>query len=168
MKGVIELARGTAPEKPLDARPYLFELAADDVIADMRSTHEVFGPSAILVRCKSEADMIDVARRMQGQLSMAVHLETEDLELARRLMPILERRTGRIVANGFSNMVEISDAQIHGGPFPATSDPRFTAVDRFLRPIAYQNVPEALIPPALRDDNHFAIWRLRDEAPGMH
>jgi NADP-dependent aldehyde dehydrogenase len=138
----------------------------------MRSTHEVFGPSAILVRCKSEADMLDVARRMQGQLSMVVHLETEDLELARRLMPILERRTGRIVANGFSNMVEISDAQVHGGPFPATSDPRFTAVgstavDRFLRPIAYQNVPKELIPPALRDDNPFAIWRLRDEVPGM-
>ncbi|HVE23273.1 MAG TPA: aldehyde dehydrogenase (NADP(+)), partial [Acidocella sp.] len=78
---------------------------------------------------------------------------------------------GRIVANGFSNIVEISDAQIHGGPFPATSDPRFTsvgstAINRFLRPVSYQNFPAELLPPALRDDNPLNLWRLRDKLPG--
>ncbi|HVE23222.1 MAG TPA: aldehyde dehydrogenase (NADP(+)), partial [Acidocella sp.] len=78
---------------------------------------------------------------------------------------------GRIVANGFSNIVEISDAQIHGGPFPATSDPRFTsvgstAINRFLRPVSYQNFPPELLPPALRDDNPLRLWRLRDKLPG--
>ena len=98
---------------------------------------------------------------------MAIHVEPSDLELAQRLLPILERKTNRILANKFANMVEISYATIHGGPFPATSDPRFTsvgasAIERFLRPVCYDNLPAALLPEALQDGNPFALWRLRD------
>ena len=84
-------------------------------------------------------------------------------------MPVLERKAGRIIANGFSNAaVEFTSATNHGGPFPATSDSRFTsvgssAIDRFLRPVSYQNVPAVLLPPALRDENPYGLTRLRDD-----
>jgi NADP-dependent aldehyde dehydrogenase len=169
--GVTELARGGDRVEALDGQARLFEVDAQVVLQDMELLGEVFGPSAVLVRCKSVDEMLAVGGGMHGQLSMAVHLEPDDHQLAHRLLPILEKRTGRIVVNAFSNMVEISDAQVHGGPFPATSDPRFTAVgstaiDRFLRPFAYQNFPHELLPPALHDDNPLGLWRLRDNTPG--
>jgi 2,5-dioxopentanoate dehydrogenase len=170
--GVGELAHGAVADKPLDAQAYVFEIEANDVIADISSTDEVFGPSAMLIKCRSNQELLEIARRMRGQLSMVMQLDSGDLDLAKRLLPILGRRTGRIVANEFSNMVEISDAQIHGGPYPATSDTRFTAVgsnavDRFLRPVAYQNLLAELLPPSLCDDNPLGLWRLRDKVPGM-
>jgi NADP-dependent aldehyde dehydrogenase len=169
--GVTELACGADSGGALDGRTHLFEVDAKAVLHDIHLLDEVFGPSAILVRCQSADEMLAVGGAMRGQLSMVVHLEPVDHELAHRLLPVVEAKTGRIVINAFSNMVEISDAQVHGGPFPATSDPRFTAVgstaiDRFLRPVAYQNFPPELLPPALRDDNPLGLWRLRDNAPG--
>jgi NADP-dependent aldehyde dehydrogenase len=98
---------------------------------------------------------------------MAVHMEPGDTELALQLMPILESKTNRILANKFSNMVEIGYATVHGGPFPATSDSRFTsvgatAIERFLRPVCYENLPPELLPPALQDDNPLSLWRVID------
>jgi NADP-dependent aldehyde dehydrogenase len=170
-KGVTELAHGGAAKGQLDGSAYLFEVDAANAIADMTVAEEVFGPAAVLIRCASADDMLAIAKRLKGQLSVVLHLDEADSELAQKLMPTIERRTGRIVANSFSNVVEISDAHIHGGPFPATSDPRFTsvgstAIDRFLRPIAYQNLPSELLPPSLRDDNPLGLWRLRDRVPG--
>jgi 2,5-dioxopentanoate dehydrogenase len=170
-QGVTELARGRAPQRTLDGRAYLFEVDAATVIADMTLAEEMFGPAAILIRCKSADDMLTIAKQLRGQLSIVLHIDSEDTDLAQTLMPTFERRTGRIIANSFSNVVEISDAQVHGGPFPATSDPRFTsvgstAIERFLRPITYQNLPPELLPPALRDDNPLGLWRLRDRVPG--
>ncbi|MBF3727230.1 aldehyde dehydrogenase (NADP(+)), partial [Burkholderia pseudomallei] len=81
--------------------------------------------------------------------------------------PTLERRAGRIVANGYPTGVEVAYAMVHGGPFPATSDPRSTsvgalAIERFLRPVCYQDLPAALLPEALADANPLGLWRLRD------
>lgn len=166
-----ELAAGENGIKPLDGQAHIFEVDADAMISNRSLAEEVFGPEAVLVKCRSADEMIAVAQTLHGQLTMALHVDDEDIELAKRLMPILERRTNRILANGFSNMVEISDAMIHGGPFPATSDPRFTsvgstAIDRFLRPVCYQNLPAALLPAALADGNPLDLWRLRDNVPG--
>jgi alpha-ketoglutaric semialdehyde dehydrogenase len=93
-----------------------------------------------------------------------VHATDEDHEQARTLLPLLELIAGRIVFNGWPTGVEVGHAVVHGGPFPATSDARTTsvgtlAIDRFLRPVSYQNVPAELLPPALSDDNPSGLWR---------
>jgi NADP-dependent aldehyde dehydrogenase len=89
------------------------------------------------------------------------------MELGRRLLPVLERKAGRILANGFPTGVEVSHAMVHGGPSPATSDSRVTsvgamAIERWLRPVCYQDLPAALLPDALQDGNPLHLWRLID------
>jgi NADP-dependent aldehyde dehydrogenase len=124
----------------------------------------------MLVRCTDFDQMLAFAARMNGQLTATLQIDDDDLDLARALIPVLETRTNRIIANSFSNMVEISHATVHGGPFPATSDPRFTsvgatAIDRFLRPVSYQNLPAVLLPEAVKDGNPQGLWRLIDGTP---
>jgi 2,5-dioxopentanoate dehydrogenase len=119
------------------------------------------------VVCRDEDEMIDAPRNLEGQLTATLLMEADDIDLARRLMPVLERRAGRILANGFPTGVEVSYAMVHGGPYPATSDSRSTsvgamAIERFLRPVCYQDIPAALLPEALADDNPLSLWRLRD------
>ncbi|TFW09986.1 aldehyde dehydrogenase (NADP(+)), partial [Oxalobacteraceae bacterium OM1] len=102
--------------------------------------------------------MRDVAERLEGQLTATLHIDAGDAEAARRLLPTLERKAGRILVNGYPTGVEVCDAMVHGGPFPATSDPRSTsvgtlAIRRFLRPVCYQDLPQELLPAALRDDS---------------
>jgi alpha-ketoglutaric semialdehyde dehydrogenase len=100
-------------------------------------------------------------------LTATVQLDEADYAQAQALLPILERKAGRVLFNGFPTGVEVSHAMVHGGPFPATSDTRTTsvgtaAIDRFLRPVCYQAVPDALLPDPLKHDNPMAIWRLSD------
>jgi NADP-dependent aldehyde dehydrogenase len=130
-------------------------------------SEEVFGPAALLVRVKDVEQLIAIARQFRGQLSATMQIDPADHALAARLLPILERRTGRIVINAFAHPQEVSYASIHGGPFPATSDSRFTsvgmsAIERFLRPVCYQGFPDDLLPEALQHDNPRGIWRLTD------
>jgi NADP-dependent aldehyde dehydrogenase len=111
--------------------------------------------------------MLAVARHLEGQLTATVHATADDRELAASLLPTLERKAGRVLFNGFPTGVEVSHAMVHGGPFPATSDSRTTsvgatAIDRFLRPVCYQDVPAELLPEALRDDNPLGLARMVD------
>jgi len=104
---------------------------------------------------------------MEGQLTATVHAAAPDTSLASRLLPILERMAGRIIFNGWPTGVEVVPSMVHGGPFPATSDSRTTSVgtmamDRFLRPVAYQDVPDALLPSAVRESNPESLPRLVD------
>jgi alpha-ketoglutaric semialdehyde dehydrogenase len=168
--GARRIAEGGAAKGANDGQAVLAEVDGDAFLADPVLAGEVFGPAALLVRLRGLDQMIEAASSFHGQLSAALHLEPEDHELARRLLPILERRTGRIVINAFAHPQEVSYATIHGGPFPATTDSRFTsvgmsAIERFLRPVTYQNFPEALLPEALRSDNRLGIWRLVDGEP---
>jgi NADP-dependent aldehyde dehydrogenase len=145
----------------------LLEVDGQRFLSETALAHEVFGPAALLVKVKDEAEMLAVARSLRGQLSAAMHLEQADLELAQRLLPILERRTGRIVVNAFAHPQEVSFATIHGGPFPASSDSRFTSVgmtsiERFLRPVSYQGFPDVLLPEALRETNPLGLPRSVD------
>jgi len=129
---------------------------------------ENFGPGALVIVCRDLAEMRRVALRLAGQLTATLHLDEADRALAAELLPVLERKAGRILFNDFPTGVEVSCAMVHGGPFPATSDSRSTsvgaaAIDRFLRPVCYQNVPDALLPEALQEANPpLALWRLRD------
>ncbi|HBD34609.1 MAG TPA: aldehyde dehydrogenase (NADP(+)), partial [Cupriavidus sp.] len=108
-----------------------------------------------------------VTRILEGQLTATVQADAGDHALAARLLPALERKVGRVLFNGFPTGVEVSFAMVHGGPFPATSDTRTTsvgasAIDRFLRPVCYQNVPADLLPQAVQDGNPLNLWRLKD------
>jgi len=165
--GARRIAEGAAPEGPNDGQAALAEVDGGEFLADPTLAAEVFGPAALLVRALDVEQLVQVARSFRGQLSAAIHLEEGDHELARRLLPVLERRTGRIVIDAFAHPQEVGYATVHGGPFPATTDSRFTsvgmaAIERFLRPVTYQNFPDTLLPEALKNDNPLGLWRLVD------
>ena len=133
------------------ATPYLFEVSGSDWLAEHVLAEEVFGPLGLIVRVRHAAEMQAIARSLQGQLTCTLHLDDADTELGQALMPILERKAGRILANGFPTGVEVVDAQVHGGPYPASTNFGATSVGtmsvrRWLRPVAYQNMPAALLP----------------------
>lgn len=131
-----------------------FETTVAEFVADPRLAEEIFGASSLLVRCRDVEEFINLAEHFEGQLTATLHIEAEDYSAAARLVPVLERKVGRILANGWPTGVEVSDAMVHGGPFPATSDSRTTsvgtmAIRRFLRPVSYQNLPSELLPAVL-------------------
>jgi len=134
-----------------EAAPYLFETTGEVWLADEELGEEVFGPLGIVVRVKDEAQLLEIARGLEGQLTCTLQIEDGDIELSRKLMPVLERKAGRVLANGFPTGVEVADAMVHGGPYPASTNFGATsvgtlAIRRFLRPVCYQNLPDALLP----------------------
>jgi NADP-dependent aldehyde dehydrogenase len=121
----------------------------------------------VIVRCADTAEMREVAAKVEGQLTATVHADDVDLDDAGQLLPVLELKAGRILFNGWPTGVEVGHAMVHGGPYPATSDSRTTsvgslAIERFLRPVCYQDVPKALLPSAIADGNPDKIWRRID------
>ena len=165
--GATEIARGGAEAGPNACRPALFVTEAAAFLAEPALSHEVFGASSLVIRCGDEAQMLDVARAVEGQLTATLHLEAGDHPLAAQLLPVLEEKAGRILANGWPTGVEVCHAMVHGGPFPATSDPRSTsvgtlAIRRFLRPVCYQDLPDALLPAAVKNGNPIHLPRLLD------
>jgi NADP-dependent aldehyde dehydrogenase len=151
----------------------LFATDAASFMDDETLQQEVFGAASLIVVCPDPSIMHALTERFEGQLTLTIHMEDTDLDLAWRLLPTLERKAGRILVNGFPTGVEVSHAMVHGGPFPATSDPHFTSVGtlsvrRFVRPVCYQNLPAALLPPALQDGNPRGIWRSIDGQPGRY
>jgi len=137
--------------------------------ADSAVAHEVFGASGVVVRYGSVDTLIPSLERLEGQLTATIHYAPADKEAAQKLLPVLELKAGRVLFNGWPTGVEVGHAMVHGGPFPATSDPRSTsvgsrAIERFQRPVAYQDVPADLLPEALRDDNPWGLTRRIDGA----
>ncbi len=137
------------------ATPYLFEVSGADFLANHALAEEVFGPLGLIVLVRDLAEMAAVAAAMAGQLTTTLHLDPEDYGVAQTLMPVLERRAGRVLINGFPTGVEVVDAQVHGGPYPASTNFGATsvgtmAIRRWLRPVAYQNFPVELLPVDLR------------------
>ncbi|RVK14560.1 aldehyde dehydrogenase (NADP(+)) [Sinorhizobium medicae] len=134
-----------------DASPNLFETTGEQFLSDHALGEEVFGPLGLVVRVGSPAEMEELARGFAGQLTATIHMDAGDLETARRLRPVLERKAGRVLVNGFPTGVEVVDSMVHGGPYPASTNFGATSVGtmsirRFLRPVAYQNMPEDLLP----------------------
>jgi 2,5-dioxopentanoate dehydrogenase len=164
--GVSQLAGGTVVAGDV-AGAALFAVPAAQFIAQPAVAEEVFGPSSLLVRCHDSVQLEQVLNHLEGQLTATLHLEAGDHPAAARLLPILERKVGRIVVNGWPTGVEVCHAMVHGGPYPASSDSRVTsvgtrAIERFLRPLCYQDVPQDLLPPELRDDAQPRLRRLVD------
>ncbi|MBV8813610.1 MAG: aldehyde dehydrogenase (NADP(+)) [Verrucomicrobia bacterium] len=125
---------------------------------------EIFGPASLLVKCQTESELLELARHLEGQLTATLHADEEDLPLAGRLAELLREKVGRVIWNGYPTGVEVCPSMHHGGPYPATSDARFTsvgtaAIQRFVRPICYQSFPQMLLPPELRNENVRNIWR---------
>ncbi|GHC95387.1 2,5-dioxovalerate dehydrogenase [Novosphingobium pokkalii] len=153
--GVDTVATGPAGEGPC-GQAALFVTTAKAFLADKALGHEVFGASSIVVTCTDEAELATLLKSLEGQLTATLHMDAADEAMAARLLPILERKAGRILANGWPTGVEVCHAMVHGGPFPATSDARTTsvgslAIDRFLRPVSYQNLAPAVLPAELTD-----------------
>jgi len=157
---------GTATQ----GRAALFATDSDAFLADPVLQEEMFGATALVVRCPDVAAMRAVLAHLEGQLTASLHLAPEDHAAVRDLLPLLERRVGRILVNGFGTGVEVAHAMVHGGPYPATSDGRTTsvgslAIERFLRPVCYQDMPDALLPAALRAANPLGLPRRIDGVP---
>ncbi|MCK9685333.1 aldehyde dehydrogenase (NADP(+)) [Scleromatobacter humisilvae] len=138
-----------------DAAPSLFATSARAWLADHALSEEVFGPLGLVVRASDVDEMRQVARLLRGQLTATIHLDAADADAAHALLPILERKAGRVLANGFPTGVEVCDAMVHGGPYPASTNFGATSVGtlsirRWLRPVCYQNFPEQMLPGDLR------------------
>ncbi|WP_341502568.1 aldehyde dehydrogenase (NADP(+)) [Gallaecimonas sp. GXIMD4217] len=147
----------------------LLECGLDALLAEPRLQEETFGPCSLLVRAEP-GRFAELAARLDGQLTAGVFHGQGDQALVAELLPHLEARAGRVIFNGFPTGVEVAPAMVHGGPWPACSDSRFTAVGtgairRFCRPVCYQDVPQALLPLELRDDNPLGLLRLVDGVP---
>jgi 2,5-dioxopentanoate dehydrogenase len=162
----VKQARSTQPpdRAHTEAAPTLFETNAATWLGNHQLAAEIFGPASMVVRCGSDADVLRVARGLEGSLTATVWGTADDLARHRELISVLETKVGRLIFNGFPTGVEVSPAMHHGGPWPATADAKFTSVGtaailRFLRPVCYQNLPETELPPDLRNDNPRGIWR---------
>ncbi len=149
------------------AEPVVLATTARNFLAHPMLATEVFGPFALLVVAHSMEELRSVARGLEGQLTASIHATDADESQAALLRPVLEQKAGRLVFNGFPTGVEVCHAMQHGGPYPATTDARFTSVGtaallRFVRPVCYQNTPETLLPDALKSTNPLGLWRMVD------
>ncbi|MDE1169546.1 MAG: aldehyde dehydrogenase (NADP(+)) [Pseudomonas sp.] len=162
--GVRHLA-GTA-QSGNQACPQLFQADASLLLKGNEVLQEeVFGPTTILVEVADKAQLLQALHSLHGQLTATLIAEPDDLVAFADLVPVLEHKAGRLLLNGYPTGVEVCDAMVHGGPYPATSDARGTsvgtlAIDRFLRPVCYQNYPDSLLPDALKDGNPLGVVRL--------
>ncbi|OHC47819.1 MAG: 2,5-dioxovalerate dehydrogenase, partial [Rhodobacteraceae bacterium GWF1_65_7] len=132
------------------ALPQLFIVKGADWLADHTLSEEVFGPLGLIVTAQDPEEMLQIAQSLEGQLTATLHLDDGDADLARRLLPVLERKAGRVLANGFPTGVEVCEAMVHGGPYPASTNFGATsvgtmAIRRWLRPVSYQNIPTELL-----------------------
>ncbi|MFI9486046.1 aldehyde dehydrogenase (NADP(+)) [Promicromonospora sp. NPDC052451] len=147
--------------------PAVFASAVPTLLNNPVLQAEIFGAASLVVRYDGADELMAAVEHLEGQLTVTLHLTESDREAAAALLPLLERKAGRILANGWPTGVEVGHAMVHGGPFPATSDGRTTsvgtlAIERFLRPVAYQNLPEFLLPEPLRSDNPWHLTRRVD------
>jgi NADP-dependent aldehyde dehydrogenase len=134
---------------------------------------EVFGPSTLVVQCSSREELLSAAEKLEGQLTATIHGTEEDFAANKDLVAILQTKAGRLVCNGFPTGVEVCHAMTHGGPYPATADGRSTsvgtrAIQRFVRPVCFQNFPDAALPDELKESNPLNLWRLMDGKCGQH
>ncbi len=169
--GVVAL--GMSDDEPDEKRTHgeavIFATDTDDFLSNPQLHEEIFGPYTLLTTARDMDDLRRVARSLEGQLTATLHGTPEDLEAAGELIAILERKVGRLIINGYPTGVEVCPSMHHGGPYPATTDERYTSVGtasirRWARPICYQNFPASALPPELRDENPRGLMRLVNSA----
>ncbi len=172
---VTELAASTtaANSAKTEAAPYVFTVCQQDFIANQQLSQEVFGPATVVVLCKDVAGITEVLSCIEGQLTATVHATAADEQALHAVIALMKEKAGRIIFGGFPTGVEVCDSMVHGGPFPSTTDGRSTsvgsaAIQRFVRPVAYQNFPQHLLPDALKDHNPLHIVRLYNGTWSRH
>jgi len=154
-------------EDDIKTTPVLATVSGANFLKATHLKEEIFGPFSIIVECKDIVEMKEVWSSLGGQLTATFMADDTDLDLVKTLMDDAERMAGRIVFNFEPTGVEVGNATVHGGPYPATTDSRFTSVGmdsikRWVRPICYQDCPQYLLPAELKDDNPLIIWRKVD------
>jgi alpha-ketoglutaric semialdehyde dehydrogenase len=153
------LAKAKGVSGPNQCCARLFQTTAQAFLNDHALRDEVFGSSSLIIRCKTDDEVLELTKSLEGQLTATALMEPNDnAPFVKRLLSLLERKVGRILFNGYPTGVEVCHAMVHGGPFPATSDSRSTSVGteaiwRFLRPVCYQDVPADLLPQVLKDSS---------------
>jgi len=157
----------TTPQIPAHAAAAIFSTSAENFLENRLLHAELFGPATLVVTARSPAQFEQIASQLDGQLTATIHAAAGELVEHTRLVETLQRKTGRLVFNGYPTGVEVCPAMHHGGPYPATTDSRSTsvgtaAIERFARPVSYQDCPSELLPPELREDNPLRLWRLVD------
>jgi NADP-dependent aldehyde dehydrogenase len=166
-RGVETAAKAPEPRGNGYTSPVLFQVSGAELLSNPELAGEVFGPSTLIIRYENREELLALARSLEGQLTATLHGTDKDLADFADLVAILERKAGRLVVNGFPTGVEVCHAMVHGGPYPATSDSRATSVGtysiyRFVRPVCYQDFPQAALPEELKNDNRLGIWRMVD------
>jgi NADP-dependent aldehyde dehydrogenase len=156
---------GSEPACPANAQ--LFTTTLDEFLRQPTLAEEIFGPDTLIVRCPSQADFVRAAQSLDGHLTATITGNEAELAAQPELVAVLVEKAGRLLFNGFPTGVEVSHAMVHGGPYPSTSDPRFTSVGtrsiyRFARPVCFQDFPDALVPAELQAVNPLGILRLVD------
>lgn len=162
--GVELIGQGTPGPTENAPAPAIFGTGVEQFTSNHVLHQEIFGAASLVIRYTGTEDLLQAAARIEGQLTASLHLTEEDYPTAAPLIPVLEQKVGRIIVNGWPTGVEVGHAMVHGGPFPATSDSRTTsvgtlAINRFLRPVAYQNLPQELLPEPLQDANPWHLNR---------
>lgn len=167
LDGIAVLARSKEPADPAKTHgeAVLVRTTSEVFRNTPALSEEVFGPFAVLVAAESITELEGIATGLEGQLTATIHANAEDLQSAAKLISTLQRKAGRLIMNGFPTGVEVCPSMNHGGPYPATTDVRFTSVGtaalcRFVRPVCFQDTPPALLPDALKDENPLRIRRL--------
>lgn len=164
---VLAKSRTSADSSRTQAAPVVLATDANTFMMNRELGEELFGPATIVVTAKSKAELEQLAQSLEGHLTATIHGTPQELPEWRNLVHILERKVGRLLFNGYPTGVEVCHAMQHGGPYPAATDPHFTsigsaAIERWVRPIAYQNFPDAVLPAELQNENPRKIWRLVD------
>jgi NADP-dependent aldehyde dehydrogenase len=148
------------------AAPVWFETDALTFLGNYALAEEIFGPSAVIVWCRDPAEMLEVARHVEGSLTATLHAGAGEAREYGNLLEVLATKAGRLVLNGYPTGVEVSHAIVHGGPYPSTSDGGRTtsvgtrALGRWARPVCYQGFSDELLPAELRNANPGGLWRL--------
>ncbi|OSZ77000.1 aldehyde dehydrogenase (NADP(+)) [Chitinophagaceae bacterium IBVUCB2] len=166
-EGVEQLAQsGFQPEmEASNAIPVLLITNTNVFNNTPQLSEEIFGPTGIVISTSTKKEMLSIAENLSGHLTATVHGADEELMEYKELLDILEQRAGRVIINGFPTGVEVCNSMVHGGPYPSTTDSKTTSVGtaaifRFTRPVCYQNVPQLLLPVALKNKNELNISRL--------
>lgn len=166
-KGVKVEGQSSSEANASQGRPHVASVTATEFMKNPTLAEEVFGPFSLIVRCKSTDELHSVINRSHGQLTSTIISDEAELTKYSSLLNMLVEKAGRLVVNGVPTGVEVCPSMQHGGPFPATTDSRFSAVGtdaikRFSRPVAFQNFPDSLLPEELQETNPLGIWRLRN------
>ncbi len=148
-----------------EGRPGVLFTEARNWLAHEELRQEIFGPATIVVRCQTEAEALECAQALEGTLTATIHGLPEELDAHRELIDVLRKKAGRLLFNGYPTGVEVGYAMQHGGPYPASTDSRFTSVGaaaiyRFARPVCYQNFPQSQLPGELQNANPRKLWRM--------